>query len=230
LPITLSVGDEVLIEARAYDDLCVGGIQWLHAIIHHLIIINKFVEAFMVTIRAEILADITAREALLDRAFGRNRNRKTSQRFRDGRLPAEGLAFTALSKSDRVIGTLRMWNVIAGSAGPALLLGPLAVDSRYHRRGIGRELMDHALNMAQVLGHVSVLLVGDEPYYSRFGFSGNLITFAFTRSVERNLSGAWLNRGALEVLRAGGGQWCLAHVAGKIRLAISTSEAYLRSN
>ena len=78
----------------------------------------------MVTIRAEILADVTAREALLDRAFGRARQRKTSQRFRDDRLPAEGLAFTALSKSGRVIGTLRMWNVIAGSAGPSLLLAP----------------------------------------------------------------------------------------------------------
>ena len=117
----------------------------------------------MVTIRAEISADVTAREALLDRAFGRTRQRKTSQRFRDDRLPAEGLAFTALSKSGRVIGTLRMWNVIAGSAGPALLLGPLAVDGRYQRRGIGRELMTHALNMAKVLGHTSVLLVGMNP-------------------------------------------------------------------
>ncbi len=130
----------------------------------------------MVTIRAEIPADVTAREALLDRAFGRTRNRKTSQRLRDGRLAAEGLAFTALSKSGRVIGSLRMWNVIAGSAGPALLLGPLAVDGRYQRRGIGRELMTHALNMAKVLGHASVLLVGHEPYYSRFGFMRTLVS------------------------------------------------------
>jgi predicted N-acetyltransferase YhbS len=129
----------------------------------------------MVTIRAEISADIIAREALLDRAFGRVRHRKTSQRIRDGRLPAEGLAFTALNKSGRVIGTLRMWNVVAGSAGPALLLGPLAVDVRYQRRGVGRELMSHALNMAKVLGHASVLLVGDKPYYSRFGFTRDLV-------------------------------------------------------
>ena len=129
----------------------------------------------MVTIRAEIPADVSAREALLDRAFGRARQRKTSQRLRDERLPAEGLAFTALGKSGRVIGTLRMWNVIAGSAGPSLLLGPLAVDGRHQRRGIGKELMDHALNMARVLGHASVLLAGDEPYYSRFGFTRNMV-------------------------------------------------------
>jgi predicted N-acetyltransferase YhbS len=129
----------------------------------------------MVTIRAEILSDVTPREALLDRAFGRGRQRKTSQRFRDGRLPAEGLAFTAVSKSGRVIATMRLWNVVAGTAGPSLLLGPLAVDGRHQNRGIGTQMMDHALNMAKVLGHASVLLVGDESYYSRFGFTRSVV-------------------------------------------------------
>ena len=130
----------------------------------------------MVTIRAEITADVTSREALLDRAFGRGRMRKTSQRFRDERLPAEGLAFTTLSKTGRVIGTLRMWNVIAGSAGQSLLLGPLAIDARHQRLGLGTRMMDHALNMAKVLGYASVVLVGDEPYYSRFGFTRNAVS------------------------------------------------------
>ncbi len=176
----------------------------------------------MVTIRAEISADVTPREALLDRAFGRSRNRKTSQRFRDNRLPAEGLAFTALNKSGRVIGTLRMWNVIAGSAGPSLLLGPLAVDARYQRRGIGRELMTHALNMARVLGHASVLLVGDEPYYSRFGFTRSLVTdLHLPGPVERNrFLGLELTTGALDgaegLVMASG---VLAPMAGKILAA-----------
>ena len=129
----------------------------------------------MVTIRAEIPSDAAPREALLDRAFGRARHRKTSQRLRDARSPAEGLAFTAVSKSGRVIGTLRMWNVIAGSAGQGLLLGPLAVDGRHQRRGLGRMMMDHALNMAKVMGYESVLLVGDEAYYSRFGFTRSAV-------------------------------------------------------
>jgi predicted N-acetyltransferase YhbS len=154
----------------------------------------------MVTIRAEFLSDVTPREALLDRAFGRGRNRKTSQRFREGRLPAEGLAFTALSKSGRVIGTLRMWNVIAGSAGQALLLGPLAVDGRHQGRGLGRAMMDHALNMAKVLGHNSVLLVGDEPYYGRFGFTRNVVAdLHLPGPVDRNrFLGLELAPGALD--------------------------------
>ena len=124
----------------------------------------------MVTIRHETASDAAAREALLDKAFGKARLRKTSERLREGRLPAEGLAFTALDVKGRVIGTVRLWNVIAGSAGPSLLLGPLAVDCRQQRKGIGRSLMEHALNTARVLGHDSVLLVGDAPYYQRFGF------------------------------------------------------------
>jgi predicted N-acetyltransferase YhbS len=124
----------------------------------------------MVTIRTERDSDVAARERLLDKAFGVTRLRKTSERLREGRLPAEGLAFTAISKSGRVIGTVRLWNVIAGSAGPALLLGPLAVECRHQKKGVGRALVNHALNTARVLGHDSVLLVGDAPYYSRYGF------------------------------------------------------------
>ena len=127
----------------------------------------------MVTIRHETASDVAAREALLDKAFGKARLRKTSERLREGRLPAEGLAFTALDAKGRVIGTLRLWNIIAGSAGPSLLLGPLAVDCRQQKKGIGRKLMEHALNSARVLGHESVLLVGDAPYYARFGFDGS---------------------------------------------------------
>ena len=125
----------------------------------------------MVTIRNEIASDVVSRERLLDKAFGVTRFRKTSERLREGRLPAEGLAFTALSDKGKMIGTLRLWHIIAGSAGPSLLLGPLAVDCRHQNAGIGKKLMEHALATARVLGHDSVLLVGDQPYYGRFGFS-----------------------------------------------------------
>ena len=65
--------------------------------------------------------------------------------------------------------------LVAGSAGPALLLGPLAVDRRSRKRGIGKALMAQALAEAKARGHGAVLLVGDEPYYGRFGFSGEAV-------------------------------------------------------
>jgi predicted N-acetyltransferase YhbS len=126
----------------------------------------------MVTITPEVAADVPARESLLDRAFGkRERRRKTSEHLREGRVPAEGLAFTARNRRGRLIGTLRLWDITAGSAGKALLLGPLAVDCAYQKRGIGAALMRHALGEAKRLGHKAVLLVGDQPYYGRFGFA-----------------------------------------------------------
>ena len=126
----------------------------------------------MVTIRPETTADLAPRERLLDRAFGKARRRKTSERLREGRIPAEGLAFTAVDGKGKLLGTLRLWDVLAGSAGPALLLGPLAVDCKAQRQGIGAALMHHAVAEAKRLGHASIILVGDEPYYARFGFSG----------------------------------------------------------
>jgi len=120
-------------------------------------------------IRAEKASDVVAREALLDACFGENRHMRTCQRLRDGRTPAEGLAFTAVHQG-RLVGTLRLWHVSAGGV-PALVLGPLAVDSHSRKLGIGAALMDHALAAARARGHRAVILLGDAPYYARFGFS-----------------------------------------------------------
>jgi predicted N-acetyltransferase YhbS len=123
----------------------------------------------MITLRQERLADIDAREALLDEAFGDTRTRKTSERLRKGRLPAHGLAFIA-AEGKRVVGTARLWDIACGNGQSALLLGPVAVKSEYRDRGIGAALVRHAVAKARRLGHHAIILVGDAPYYSRFGF------------------------------------------------------------
>ena len=124
----------------------------------------------MIRIDREAPGEGPAREALLDRCFGRARWFKTCQRLRRDRLPAEGLSFAA--REDGVlIGTVRLWHIEAGSAGPALLLGPIAVESARQGQGIGAALMTAALEAAKAQGHKAVLLVGDAPYYERFGFS-----------------------------------------------------------
>jgi predicted N-acetyltransferase YhbS len=120
-------------------------------------------------IRAERASDVAAREALLDASFGEGRHARTCQRLRDGRAPAEGLAFTAVHQG-RVVGTVRLWHVSAGGI-PALVLGPLAVDASCRKLGVGAALMTHALATAKARGHGTVILRGDAAYYSRFGFS-----------------------------------------------------------
>jgi len=120
-------------------------------------------------IRAERASDAVAREALLDACFGENRQMRTCQRLRDGRAPAEGLALSAVSEG-RLVGTVRLWHVSAGGI-PALMLGPLAVEDSSRKLGVGAALMDHALAAATARGHRAVILLGDAPYYARFGFS-----------------------------------------------------------
>jgi predicted N-acetyltransferase YhbS len=149
-------------------------------------------------IRAERASDLVAREALLDAAFGVNRHLRTCQRLRDGRTPAEGLALSAVC-GRKLVGTVRLWHVSAGGV-PALVLGPLAVDSACRKLGVGAALMAQALAAARARGHRAVLLLGDEPYYGRFGFSaaktcGLLLPGAF--EPERLLA-LELEKGALD--------------------------------
>src|ERR1700758_1362029 len=106
-------------------------------------------------IRAERASDVTAREALLDAAFDENRHMRTCQRLRDGRAPAAGLALSAVCNG-KLVGTVRLWHVSAGGI-PALVLGPLAVDSAYRKLGGGAALMDPALAAARAHGHRAVL-------------------------------------------------------------------------
>ncbi|MBD8556402.1 N-acetyltransferase [Rhizobium sp. CFBP 8762] len=127
------------------------------------------------TIDVENAGDVVARERLLDRAMGPERRRKSSETLRRNRVPAEGLALVARDRDGHVIGTVRLWHVSAGvNAGGetvrALLLGPLAVDSSFEGQGVGSSLMRAAIGEAAKRGHGAVLLVGDAPYYERFGF------------------------------------------------------------
>jgi predicted N-acetyltransferase YhbS len=155
-------------------------------------------------IDAENPGDVVARELLLDRTMGVARHRKSSERLRHGRIPAEGLAFVARDRSAHVIGTVRLWNVDAGinrsgHSVPALLLGPLAVDRKQAGKGIGSALMRAAIAEARKRGHGAILLVGDAPYYERFGFEAEKVStlimpgpFERSRFLGLELKKGWL--------------------------------------
>jgi predicted N-acetyltransferase YhbS len=151
----------------------------------------------MITIRDEVAADIPDREALLDRCLGERRTAKSSERLREGRLPADGLALTA-ERDGVVVATVRLWSVEAGGKA-ALLLGPLAVAPELQGEGLGRAMMREAIWRAACRGHGAVLLVGDAAYYERFGFSGDLTRdLAMPGPVERErFLGLELRDGAL---------------------------------
>jgi predicted N-acetyltransferase YhbS len=125
-----------------------------------------------VLLRDERADDVAARERLLDAAFGGARFLKTCERLRANRRPAEGLSLTA-EHDGALVGTIRLWHIDAGGV-PALLLGPVAVSDSLRSAGIGRRLIAESLFRAVCRGHRAVILVGDAPYYERFGFSRSL--------------------------------------------------------
>ena len=149
--------------------------------------------------------DVLARERLLDAAMGPNRRKKSSEAIRRDRIAAEGLALVARDEAGHVIGTVRLWNIQAGitpegRAVPALLLGPLAVDSAHEGKGIGGALMRAAMLEANSRGHGAILLVGDAAYYERFGFSAEkTMTLVMPGPFERHrflgleLKDGWLD-------------------------------------
>jgi predicted N-acetyltransferase YhbS len=149
-------------------------------------------------IRAERASDDVAREALLDACFGENRHMRTCQRLRDERAPAEGLSLSAVRKG-RLVGTVRLWQVSAGGI-PTLILGPLAVDPSCRKLGVGAALMVRALAAAMERGHRAVILLGDAPYYARFGFStAKTADLILPGSFERErLLGLELQEGSLD--------------------------------
>lgn len=114
-------------------------------------------------IETETPADAAAVEALVLAAFGPGRFAKTAERLRERARIAAG--FVAREKG-QVIGSVRLWAITVGGE-PALFLGPIAVSADSRRAGLGADLVQACVDHA---GGEGILLVGDRPYFGRFGF------------------------------------------------------------
>jgi predicted N-acetyltransferase YhbS len=117
-------------------------------------------------VRPEDSAEIRALHA---RAFGPGRFARTAYRVREGTGELSPFCRVCLI-GGRIIAAVRFTPVLIGDKDGALLLGPLAVDPDFANQGYGRGLVAEALEDARAAGIKLVVLVGDEPYYSRLGF------------------------------------------------------------
>lgn len=122
-----------------------------------------------VQLREETQEDWWAVEALYDLCFAPGREALSSYRLRDGVDPVAGLSRLAFDADGALAGAIRYWPVRIGGA-EALLLGPVAVHPIHQGEGLGAALIRDSLAAGRRLGWERVLLVGDAPYYSRFGF------------------------------------------------------------
>lgn len=108
-------------------------------------------------------------EGLYDLCFAPGREALSSYRLRDDVPPVKGLSLVARDHDGIVGGAIRFWPVKVG-ADDVLLLGPVAVHPTRQGEGLGGFLIRESLELAKPLGWQRVLLVGDAPYYRRFGF------------------------------------------------------------
>lgn len=123
----------------------------------------------MIELAEETAHDWWEVEALYDLCFAPGRTALSSYRLRDGVDPVAKLCFTARDNDGTLAGVIRNWPVHVGDR-LAILLGPVAVHPTRQGEGVGGILMRKVLNRAHDLGWSRVMLVGDYPYYKRFGF------------------------------------------------------------
>jgi len=121
------------------------------------------------TLEPETPEDSEAISRLNERVFGPGRFAKTAYRVRETTPPDPALSFTA-RVGPLLVGANAMTPILIGET-PAYLLGPLIVEPVFRSRGIGEALVNASLEAAKAAGGRLVILVGDEPYYGRMGFT-----------------------------------------------------------
>jgi predicted N-acetyltransferase YhbS len=123
------------------------------------------------------LADVNPAlvEDLLDRAFEPARRGRTAYKVREGIEWLPALSFAALDADEHLVGTLQTWPVALtgedGRAHPMLMVGPVAVLPERQREGFGTALMLAMLAALDPAAPLPQVMIGDEPYYGKFGFS-----------------------------------------------------------
>ena len=112
------------------------------------------------------LAD--AVEELSAVAFGPGRFARTAFRLREGVLSIPELSFVLFHEGE-LTGSVKLTRIKVGET-DSLVLGPLVVKPDFKNCGFGKQLMEKAVDAAKAVGEKHIILVGDEPYYGRFGF------------------------------------------------------------
>jgi predicted N-acetyltransferase YhbS len=161
----------------------------------------------VITLRPETDDDWWEVEALYDLCFAPGRTALSSYRLRDGVPPVGALSLVARDEDGTIAGAIRYWPVRV-AAHPALLLGPIAVHPTRQGEGLAGELIRETVEAARVLGWARIMLVGDAPYYGRFGFERlNGVVMPPPTNPERVLGHA-LYAGAWDGVTGAVERWC----------------------
>lgn len=123
--------------------------------------------AGVAVVRAEQTGDARVIDRIVLEAFGPGRFAKTAERLREGAGIEAGFVACV---DGRVVGSVRLWPIRVGDT-PCLFLGPIAVERSERSEGVGAALVQACIDQARITGTAGLLLVGDAPYFGRFGFA-----------------------------------------------------------
>jgi predicted N-acetyltransferase YhbS len=129
-------------------------------------LVNAHTPCELIPDSAEHAADV---EALYNEVFGPGRFAKAAERLRETNTKIAEASFVAVD-AEGFCGVVRLWPVNVEAGGQAAFLGPIAVATRRRGGGVAFSLMERSIGVCREKGYPAVILVGDESYYSRFGF------------------------------------------------------------
>ncbi|QBQ41167.1 N-acetyltransferase [Sphingobacterium psychroaquaticum] len=127
-----------------------------------------------VKIRPESPNDVLAIQTVNTAAFGQPNEAQLVNKLRENAthfIPE--LSLVALMNNEIVGHILLTTNKIVDATGnevESLSLAPMAVAPFLQKQGIGSQLVQHAIEKSKQLGYHSIIVLGHEKYYPKFGF------------------------------------------------------------
>ncbi len=127
-------------------------------------------------LRQETSLDHEAVSVVIQKAFENEEFSDQKEHFLVERLRKSKSFIPELSivaeLNNKVVGHILLTKIkIVWSAGVrALALAPVSVLPEFQRKGIGSQLIEATHRKAQELGYTSIVLMGHENYYPRFGY------------------------------------------------------------
>ena len=123
-------------------------------------------------IRQEQPADVGDIYELNKIAFGQDNEARLVELIRKGNGFIPELSLVTVAE-DKIVGYIlfsKIFIVSGDNRHETLALAPMAVHPKWQKQGVGAKLITQGLQAAKDLGYTSVIVLGHELYYPRFGF------------------------------------------------------------
>ena len=135
-----------------------------------------------IKIRQEREKDYKITEIVVEKAFENEEHTDHKEHFLVAKLRKSDVFISELSLiaelDGKIIGHTMLTKLLIENEGnkyDSLALAPVSVLPEYQNKGIGGQLINESLKIAKEIGFKSVIVLGHDKYYPRFGFKPSSI-------------------------------------------------------